>query len=84
MHAHKNTLCYTKYSIVQKLSNKQSPKVICRFNRLITAHSKKERSHISSGNLLAIHAFDYIVLKVNPGLTSEDFTITLDNSLDNI
>ena len=30
-----------RYSIVKKLSNKQSAKVICRLDRLRTAHSKR-------------------------------------------
>ena len=35
-------------------------------------------------NLLATHAFDYIVLRVNLGLTScEDLATSVDNSLDN-
>ena len=40
-HAHK--ILYAtqgRYSIVQKISNKQSAKVICRFDRLRIAHSK--------------------------------------------
>ena len=38
-------LCYTRYSIVQKLSNKQSAKVIYRFDRLRTAaHSKSGKA----------------------------------------
>ena len=37
----------TKYSIVQKLS-KQSAKVICRFDRLRTSYSKRQKSHISA------------------------------------
>ena len=32
------SLCYTRYSIAQKLSYKQSTKVICRLDRLRTAH----------------------------------------------
>ena len=39
-HRHKNILCYTRYSIVQSLSNKQSVKVFCKFDQLKTAHSK--------------------------------------------
>ena len=39
-HVRKNILCYTRYSIVQETSNKQSAKGICRFDRLRTAHSK--------------------------------------------
>ena len=34
--------------------------------------------------LLATHAFDYVVLRINLGLTTcEDLTMTVDNSLDN-
>ena len=33
--------CCIRYSLVQKLINKQSAKVICRFDRLRTAHSKR-------------------------------------------
>ena len=78
-----HALCYTRYAIVEKLSNKQSTKVICRFNRLRTAHSKRQTSHISTAKFLATHTFDYIVLKVNHGLTScEGLTTALDNSLD--
>ena len=52
-HPHmQNILCYTRYSIVHKLSNKQSTKVICRFDRFRTAHSKRQRSHMSIGNLI--------------------------------
>ena len=36
-------LYYTMYPIVQKLSNKQSAKMICRFDRLRTAHSKSHK-----------------------------------------
>ena len=69
-------LCY--------LSNKQSAKVICRFDRLRTAHSKSQKGICALENLSATHAFDYIVLKVNPGLTScEDTATAMDNSLDN-
>ena len=39
-----NVLCNTRCSIVQKLSNKQSAKVICRFDRLRTAHSKRQQA----------------------------------------
>ena len=39
-HAHKHFYAsYIGDSIVQKLNNKQSAKVICRFNRLRIAHS---------------------------------------------
>ena len=71
----KNILCYARYSIVQKLSNKQSVKVIC---RLRIAHSKRQTNHISLKNLSAAHTFHYIMLRVKPGLTScEDLATTL-------
>ena len=60
-------VCITKYSIVQKLSNKQSGKVICRFDRLRISHSKRQKSFMRIKKLLSVHAFNYIVLKVNPG-----------------
>ena len=53
-----NILCNTRYSII---SNKQNAKVICRFDRLRTAHS---------GKFSAANAFDYLVLRDNPGLSS--------------
>ena len=35
-------------------------------------------------NLSAIHAFDYIVFRINPGLTSyKDLAMVVDNNLDN-
>ena len=78
-----NILYYTRYSIVQKLSNKQSAKVIIRFDRLRTVHSKSHKSHVSNGNLLTAHAFDYIVFRINPGLTScKDLAMVEDNNLD--
>ena len=69
-----------------KLSNKQSAKVICRFDRLRTAYRKSQKGIILCAleNLSVTHAFDHIVLKVNPGLTSCENTATaVDNSLDN-
>ena len=54
------------YFIVQKLSNKQSVKGV----RRLTSHSKRQKSLINIEKLLLVHAFDYIVLSVNPGLTS--------------
>ena len=51
-----------------KVCNKQSAKVICRFDRLRKVH-RKGKSHMSTGKLLTAHAFDHIVLRVNPGLT---------------
>ena len=35
-------------------------------------------------NLSAAHAFDYIVFRINPALTScKDLTMMVDNSMDN-
>ena len=62
-HLHmQNISCRTRYSIVQKLSNKQSAKVICRFDR--------QKSQMSIEQLSSTHTFNYIVFRVNPGLTS--------------
>ena len=47
-----NISCSTKYSIVQELSNEQSAKVIYRFDRLRTVHSKRQKSHMSIENIL--------------------------------
>ena len=61
-------------SIVQKLSNKQSAKMICRFDRLRTSHSKRQKSHMSFERLLSADAFNFIV----PDLTScEDLATAL-------
>ena len=51
---------------MQKLSNKKSAKVICRFDRLRTAHSKSQKAIRVIENLLAAHAFDRIVFRINP------------------
>ena len=60
-----------------KNSNKQSVKGICRFDRL-TSHSKRQKSLINIEKLSPALAFDYIVLSVNPGLTScEDLATAL-------
>ena len=75
---HAKHLFKNKISIVQKLSNKQNSEVICRFDRLRIAHSKSQTSHMNIGKLIGTHAFDYIVLRVNPGLTScEDLATAL-------
>ena len=67
-----------------QLSNKQSAKVICKFDRFRTAHSKRQKTIWALEKLLATHAFDYILLRVNPGLISyEDLAMALDNSLEN-
>ena len=70
---------HTKYFMLHKvfyyakLSNKQSAKVICTFDRLRTAYSNK-----TLVNLLSAHTFAYIVLRVNYGLTScEDLAMAL-------
>ena len=45
---------------------------------LATTHSKRLTSHMIIWNLLAAHTFNYIVLRVNPGLTScEDLATAL-------
>ena len=63
---------------MQKLSNKQSAKVICRFDRLRTAHSKRQKAIEALENLSSTHAFDHIVLRINAGLTScEDLATAL-------
>ena len=49
---------HTKYFMLHKvfycakLSNKQSAKVICTFDRLRTAHSNKQTSYINIGKLI--------------------------------
>ena len=75
---HASILCNTRCSIVQKSSIKQNTKVICRFDRLRIAHSKRQTSHMCIRNLSATHTFDYIVLRIKPGLTScEDLAMAL-------
>ena len=65
-------------SIVQKLSNKQSAKVISRFDRYRTAHSRRQKSYMSIEKLSSAHTFNYIVLKVNSAQTScEDLAMAL-------
>ena len=79
-----NILCYTRYFIVQKLSNKQSAKVICTFGRLRTAHGRSQKAIWVMEYLSAAYTFDYIVLRINPSLTScKDLATVVDNSLDN-
>ena len=39
---------------MQKLSNKQSTKVICRFDRLRTAHTARVKGHMSNGILVIV------------------------------
>ena len=50
---------------MEKALDEVEAKVIRKFDRLRTAHSKRQTNHMSIGNLLATHAFDYIVLRVN-------------------
>ena len=64
-----NISCRTKYSVVQRLSNKQSAKVICKFDRLRTSYSKRQKSHMSIDKLMCAHTINYIAL-FNHGLTS--------------
>ena len=71
-----NILCNTRCFIVQKLSIKWSAKVICRFGRLRTSHSKKQTSHLGLENLSAAYAFDYVVLRGNPSLTNCEDLVT--------
>ena len=57
---------------------KQSAKVICRFDRLRTAHSKRQTSHMSIENLSG-HPHTWLnSAQVEPGLTScEDLATAL-------
>ena len=83
-HACKNILFYKRYSIVQKFKNKQSAKVVCGFDRFRAAQIKTHRAILVMENLLVAHAFDYVVFRVNPGLTSfKDLAMVVYNSLDN-
>ena len=50
--------------------NKQSAKAICRFERLRTLHSKRQKAIQVLKKLSFAHAFNYIVLRINPGPTS--------------
>ena len=66
----------TRYFIVQ---NTQSSNVkgVCRFDRL-TSHNKRSKCHMNIEKVSSTHVFSYIVLRVNPGLTScEDLVTTL-------
>ena len=73
-----------RYSIVQKLSYKQSAKVICRLDKLRIAHSKSKKAIWVMECLSSTHEFDYIVIGIIPGLTTgKALAIMVDNSLDN-
>ena len=43
---------YTRHSIEQKLSDKQNIKVIYRFDRLRTAHSKRQKATRGIGKVI--------------------------------
>ena len=47
-----------------KLSNKQSTKVICRSDRLRTAHSKSQKALWVMECIPAAHTLDYILLRI--------------------
>ena len=69
-----------------KLSNKQNVKVsvICMSDRLRIVQQESKAIRVME-KILAAHAFDYIVIRINPGLTScKDLATVMDNSLDNI
>ena len=58
--------------------NKQSAKAICRFERLRTSHSKRQKAVQALKRLSFAHTFNYIVLRIIPGLTScEDVAMVL-------
>ena len=69
---------HARYSTVQILSNKQGAKVICRFKRLRTSHSKRQKSHWALKRLTSTHTFNYIWCSSLIGLTScEDLAMAL-------
>ena len=69
---------------MQKLSNKQSAEVICKFDKLITAHRKSQKVIWVMEYLLATYAFVYVLFKIYLGLTScKDLVMVVDNSLNN-
>ena len=72
---------HAAYSIVQKLSNKQSAKVFSRFDRLRTSHSKRQKSHMSIERLSSSHPFNYVhIAQGYPSLIScEDLATALMN-----
>ena len=73
-----NISCSTRYFIVQELSNKQSAKVIYRFDRCRTAYSKRQNIIWALKRLSFAYVFNYILLRVNPGLTiCEDLATAL-------
>ena len=49
---------------------------------LRTVHSKTQKAILVMESLSATHAFDYLVLSVNPGLTNcKDIAMVVENSL---
>ena len=72
---------------MQHLSDIQSAKVICRFDRLKTTHRRQKAiDHtVTIGNLLAAKPFLLVmVLRVYTGLTScKGLATAVNNSLDN-
>ena len=44
--------------------------MICKFDRVRISHSKRQKSYMSIEKLKSTHALNYIVLRVNNGLTS--------------
>ena len=63
-HPRKNIfMLYNVYILLCKtLSNKQSTKVICRFDRFRKEHSKSQKVIWVTEILLAAHAFGYMVV----------------------
>ena len=55
-----------------------------RLEGLRTAHSQSEKAIWVMEYLLAAHEFDYMMLRIKPGLTTcKDLAMMVDNSLDN-
>ena len=81
---HANYFTLHKVFYCAKSSYKQSTKVICRLDRLGTAHSKGKKAVLIMEYLSAAHAFDYKVFRINTDLTTcKDLAMIMDNSLDN-
>ena len=59
------SLCYTRYSIVHKLSNKQSAKMICRFDRLKIAQIKRQIAIWALEKSSAAHAFEDLAMALD-------------------
>ena len=50
---------------MQKLRNKQSTKVICRFDDLEQHTARVRKPYEQLKNLSATHAFDYMMFRIN-------------------